>query len=375
MRLSAPDCLTRVSSLFVPALLAPALLAPALLVGCTSSKAVDDTAADDTAANDDTSADSDSAIDDTATVPPDFSFALSGDWDGTALTLNWLDFTAMGGGDLSFGRVAYAATVDQDIIGVPFGVPPESELQEVDPTNAPGMKIAAYVPALHADLDGDVMHSAGETYTGVGLAWPVYVSGPVPEDLAAFGIVEGWNGMEFKSDGSPPAMNDITALPLSTNLTERTSITIGGSYAASTGSDAERVALIPGALPSSPDTVLYDGVLGDPWTISVDGAPPADHFTEMDGVGNAALELPLAYSDVDGSVSLTDGDAPIAYACWDSLPVGLLYVPGITDLVTAVSWTQYGLGAGWMAVPFDDSVLPLTGDDLLSLSIDASCGA
>ena len=89
------------------------VLAPALLVGCTSSKAVDDTAADDTAI-DDSSGDSDSAIDDTAVTPPDFSFSLSGDWEGTALTLTWLDFTGMMGGDLTLGRVAYAVPVEQE---------------------------------------------------------------------------------------------------------------------------------------------------------------------------------------------------------------------------------------------------------------------
>jgi hypothetical protein len=353
--------------------LAPSLLASALLVGCTGAKSVDDTAADDSAA-DDSSTDSDSAIDDTAVVPPDFSFVLSGDWDGTALTLNWLDFTGMGGGDLSFGRVAYSAAVEQDTVGVPFGVPPEDELQEVDATNAPGMKIAAYVPALHVDSDRDGTYTAGETYVGVGLAWPVYVSGPVPSELAAFGIVEGWNGMEFTSDGSPPILHDLAALPIATNLAEHTSITVGGSYAASTGSDSERVALIPGALPEAPGSAIYDEVLSNPWTITLDGAPPADHFSELDGIGNAALEMPLAYTDVDASAGLSEGDTPIAYACWETIPVGLLYVPGVTDLVKAVSWTQYGLGAGWMAVPFDGSAMQLTGDELLSLEFDTSCG-
>jgi len=360
--------------------LAPSLVATSLLAGCTSAKSADDTAAEDTSVDsdsaiDDSSGDSDSAIDDTAVTPPDFSFALSGDWEGTALTLTWLDFTGMVGGELTLGRVAYAVTVEQDIVGVPFGVPPEGELQEVDPTNAPGMKIAAYVPALHGDLDGDVMLSEGETYSGVGLAWPVFVSGPVPADLAAFGIVEGWNGMEFTVDNGPPVMHDITALPVETTIAERLSITIGGSYDAYSGNAAERVAVVPGASSTTVTEPLYDGALSDPWTVTLDGAPPADHFGDLEGFGNAALELPIAYLDADATESVSEGDSPIAYACWNTFPVALLYVPGLTDLVTAVSWTQYGLGTGWLATPLDSDVPQITGDDLLSLSIDASCGA
>lgn len=342
------------------------VLAPVMLLTACTGKTIN--------MGDDTGDTSNDSADDTADdVPPDFTFALSGDWAGSTLTLTWLDFTSLGSEQIELGAAGYSAPVEDDSTGVPFGVPPEADMQEIDPDNAPGMKLAGYLPGLHLDADGDGLQSGDEPYTGVGLAWPVYVSGTIPSDFADMGLVEGWNALEFLPDGALPVTRDITAIPLDASLAERTSITVGGSY---TGEDGASVVFVSSLLfeGGTVDAFLYDGALSDPWSVTLDGPPDADHFSELEGVGMAALEVPIAYMDSDGSGGFTDRDTPLYAACADGLPVGLLYLPGITDLLTGWSLTVQGVGSGWVGMSLADSGgVVLTDPQLQDLAMDDSC--
>lgn len=337
-------------------------LAPVVLLAACTGKTIN--------MGDDTGDTADDTADD---VPPDFTFALTGDWPGSTLTLTWLDFTSLGSEQPQLGAVAYSALVEDDSTGVPFGVPPEADMQEIDPDNAPGMMLAGYLPGLHLDADGDGLQSGDETYAGVGLAWPIYVTGTIPTDFADMGFVEGWNALEFVPDGALPVPHDITAIPLAADLAVRTSITVGGSY---TGEEGASVVFVSSLLfeGETVDAFIYDGALSDPWSVTLDGPPDADHFSELEGVGMAALEVPIAYMDSDGSGGFTDHDTPLYAACSGGLPVGLLYLPGITDLLTGWSLTLQGVGSGWVAMSLADSGgVVLTDAQAQDLAMDASC--
>ena len=336
------------------------LAASSMLTGCSGKG--EDSGGIDSSAESDT---------DTGTPPPaDFTFALTGDHAGTTLTLTWIDFASLSTTPV-LGDAEYSAAVAGDSAGVAFGEPPEADLQEVDPTNAPGLKLAGYIPALHVDSDGDGVISGAETYAGVGLAWPVYVTGELPTEYADLGLVDGWNALEF-SDAPTPAVYDITSIPLDAGLAERTSITFGGAW---TGAGDELVVLPSVAFDGgSVSAYLYDDALTDPWSVTLDGAPDADHFEPLDGVGDAALEVPIAYTDGDHSGDFTANDTPVAAACWNSLPVGLIYLPGVSDLITAWSLAAQGVGTGWVGITLGDTGgTTLSDADLGTLALDDSC--
>ncbi len=88
----------------------------------------------------------------------------------------------------------------------------------------------------------------------------------------------------------------------------------------------------------------------------------------------AALEVPIAYVDQDGSGGFTDRDAPLYPACSGGVPAGLLYLPGVTDLLTAWSLSVQGVGTGWVGLTLGDSGgAVLTDDELQDLAMDGSC--
>lgn len=315
----------------------------------------------------------DTAADDTGDAPADFTFALTGDYAGSTLTLTWINFATIGTDTLDLGEVAYTGAVTGATKGVSLPEPPAGDLQEVDPTNAPGMMLAGYVPGLHLDADGDGLQSGDEVYVGAGLTWPVFLSGTIPADYADMGLVDGWNALELVPDSQEPVMHDITAIPLAASLAERTSITLGGSYV---GDDGASLAILPSVMfeGGSVETYVYDGALDDPWSVTLDGAPEADHFAALQGVGLGALEVPIAYTDSDGSGGHTSPD-PLAFpACSDGVVAGLVYLPGVTDLMTGWSLTLQGVGSGWVGLTLEDSGGMLLSDaQLQDLALDGSC--
>ena len=278
----------------------------------------------------------------------------------------------MGSDALVTGDVRYSGTVRGATAGVPFGEPLEADRQEIDPGTAPGFTISGYIPGLHVDGDGDGLLSGDETYAGVGLVWPVFLGGEVPAEYLELGMVAGWNALELVPDSEEPIVHDITAIPLDALLVERDSITFGGSLA---GADTP-LFLAPAALfeGGTVTAYVYDDVVSDPWSVTLDSRPAEDHFSELEGVGLVALEVPLTYSDTDHSGSYTEGDAPTTAACFDGAAVGLLYLSGVTDLSAGWSLTLQGLGAGWVGLSLDDGGGGVVSDaDLQSLALDTSC--
>ncbi len=327
---------------------------------------------DDTANPDDT--DTDSGLDSVPELPTDFTFFLEGDYEGSSLTLTWIDFASLNTGSPVLGEPHAFGAVESDAVDVAFGIPDTADLQEIDPETAPGLLLAGYIPGLHLDSDGDGQLSDGETYVGVGVSWPIYITGDIPPEYIDYGMVEGWNALDLTTPEGQPATDDITGIPLDAALGERTSVTFGGSFI---GADDPGIVMVPFTAfeGGSVDELIYDGPLDDPWSVTLDQIPPEDHFEELEGLGTAALEVPIAYSDTNRSGGYNDGDTPLYPACHDGLSVGLLYLPAITDLLTGWSLTIQGVGAGWLAITLGDENggAVLTEEQLQSLAIDGSC--
>lgn len=283
---------------------------------------------------------------------PDLIFEVSGATAGLGLSLFWLDPSSLSSGAPALGE-ALASVRAEASTALDLPPPPESALVVVDPSNAPGLSAAFYVPGLFEDADGDGAPGADEPWTGVGLVWPVYLSGPLPTDMLMQGFSEGWNALRFTSGSAEPEILDPLAIPISQNQLPTETLTLGGAWTGAVGPEGYGLFAAPYPLffGEAVDAFLADGPASAGWSMTFSGAPPEDHLAILDFLGvEGGLEVPLAYADADGSGSFTAGDAPVFAACLDGAPVGALWLPPPTDLSLALTLSMQGLAPGWLAL-------------------------
>jgi hypothetical protein len=345
------------------------LLLLAGVAGCNPPADTGDDPVDDTG---------DTERGDTDTTPPDLVFALGGDWSGTTLTLTWFDLTSFGSDVLVTGGVLYSGAVTEETPGVSVGTPPEADRQEIDPTGAPGLRLAMYLPALHVDTDGDGVRSGEEAWAGVGGWWVMYVEGTVPADFEVPGLVPGWNSVHLRvNEDVPPDVADVSAVPLTTNLAVQSPITLGGTWTAAGDLSGYGLVTIPGPFFSggTVDAYLVDGPLADPWGITLDGEPPADHVTAFEWLGgDGALEVPVAYLDNDHDGAFGAGDEPRYGACSDGVPVGAIWLYPFTDLALGWQLAMQGYTAGWNVLTIgQDQGRVLDAEARAALDVDEAC--
>ena len=188
--------------------------------------------------------------------------------------------------------------------------------------------------------------------------------------------MSGWNALHFSATDADPALVDPLDIPLSTNQLPTLALTLSGTWAASEGPDGYGIFAAPYALfiGGSVNDWLYDAPAEADWSITFEGEPDDDHFTELDFLSEpGALEVPLAYVDLDGSGSFDLSDAPAFAACQDDVPVGALWLPSPTDLGLALSLASQGIAPGWLALTLGDGEGLPDPDRLDALVISESC--
>lgn len=297
------------------------------------------------------------------------TFVLDEQVDGAVLSLTWSDLSD----GFVVGDTVATAPIDGTTIVLHVPDPTGDQLLELDPAAYPGTYVAWYLPAVHDDADGDGAHGADETYLAHGTVLPLYVGGTLPDDLAAWGLVAGWNALELGAQGAT-GIHDVDAIPLAVNLRPRETFTLAGDLADIETADDLRLTLVPGAVDQgvSPDRWLYDEALDGAWTIDVSGAPPEDHYANDGGSGLAATyEIPASYWDYDGSGGISAGDETAWAACFGDAAAALVWVAPPTTLEGAFAATVYGLGAGWSAMAWwpDDTSAILDDADAQALEI------
>ena len=73
--------------------------------------------------------------------------------------------------------------------------------------------------------------------------------------------------------------------------------------------------------------------------------------------------------------SLSELVGDIVIACSGGVPVGLLYVPGVTDVLTGWSLATQSTGTGWLGLTLEEGGSTiLTDTELRALTMDSSCG-
>lgn len=359
------------------------LLLPLLaILGCDNKGTVnlDDSPVDDSAVEGDSDTDSDSDTDTDTDADGDtdltvLTFDIDGEIDGSAMELTWF---LPGDNGLVLGDTLVSAPVTANPFGLGTPDPASDQLVELDPTNAPGFFAALYIASMHEDPDGDHVHQ-DEPYLGVSPVWMFFADGTIPEGYLQIGIRHGWNALlpDLVNDSNPPTVLSIDDIPIATSLAPVDSVRISGTYDGDLDISLLRHALLPFVAfeGQDPGALLFDSTLSAEWTIEVSGEPPAAHIVsggELDGV---ALEVPLTYSDNDGSHSFSTGDTPAYATCLNDLPVALWYYPQPTDLTTAAVASWYGFATGWAAFTVDsnDNFSFLSPEQSAALSVSGAC--
>jgi hypothetical protein len=273
--------------------------------------------------------------------------------------------------------------VDAYPFGAAPGTPPADHLWEA----APGFDVAMYVPVLFEDLDGDAERDPGEVIVGLGRTWPTWAAGAIPQDMAAAGVVEGWNAIEMDLENAGAfEVRDVMAIPLAASLWPVVSLQLGGSYIGDLPAAAQRLAVVPApALEGNPvNSLLYDQAFSDPWALTISGEPPLDHqsYDPQSGL-SMAWEVPLTYADADGSGGISEGDQPLYLVCTDDHTVVIYWIGAATTFEHAwtfeYGWSSFGGHPGYFAAALDpdagddDPPIYIDPADLLALEISGAC--
>ncbi|MCB9780486.1 MAG: hypothetical protein H6742_18110 [Alphaproteobacteria bacterium] len=230
--------------------------------------------------------------------------------------------------------------------------PDETYLRVVD-DSMPDFRIALYLPARFADLDGDLEHDDDEPWTGIGGTWLAFVEPPVPGSLKPY-IDPGWNAfnVDLASD-TPFWPANIDAVNVPDNLVPLDTLSLGGTWGASVSpGETTRLAVVPPVIADhAVDALLYDEPVGASFSLTIDGPPPADHYGDLDGTGRLqAGEYLLVYDDTDGTTGLDVTTDTLRFsACHDDQVVVLLYADPPTDLGDGLLASVSDTPIGWSA--------------------------
>lgn len=285
----------------------------------------------------------------TPVEPADVSFDIAGDFAGMALSIQRVGApSASDFRDFDFREILTSSAVTSATPSIVLEPVPDADLDEV--ASAPAVRWAVYHVALHMD-DGNTTPDAGEVYTAVAETNLVFINSDevLPASLAALGIQKGWNAISLLGTTSFDGVGSLSDIPIEVHEPSDT-ITLsgivepfvykpygkgkgtptgdtGGTGTGDTGGYGydfgdSRLALNPGgtaALATGSDiTLMVDEAFSDDdtWSMSLSGAPPADHATVADALpGGSVFEFPMSYFDVDDSASFDAGDFFDAPAC------------------------------------------------------------
>lgn len=326
-----------------------------VLAGCDGGTHVvddppKDTGTDDTGGDTDETGDSGDSGDtgetgDTGVAEPNVAWDLAGDFDGMSFSLVSLNVDDFSMADI-VAEAAAAARVELALD------PPDDYLE---PSDVPGMYLAFFVGAVHND-DGDDRWDPDEDWYGASSFLTVYIDGVIPPEILDLGLHSGWNSL-ILSGGDNLVVGDPMAQPLPISFNDQ--MTLSGTSDA-TISPQGRVATLAGAVFSGAQVDALDDVAlmdGD-WSLEFDGAPPSDHYADVDGDGGTeAVELVVAYADGDesGSLSLDGSDTMLGLGCVDEVLLVGWWIAPSPDLTALMNVSQFGGSVGWNALLLDDA--------------------
>lgn len=300
-------------------------------VGCTPTTitfgdtGVVDDADTDTDVDTDTDADTDT---DTSSSTADISWVPTSPG-GEGSTLGLYPLTA------EFTVASDAPSVTADFDGTRWGVtwtPPDDALIDTGLS-----RYAVYVAAVTDGSGADI---------GLSEWLAFYVDGTPGDDMAPFGVVAGWNALKVVAQQDLPLVEAPVDLGLPFNLVTVDSVTVSGTWSG-TVSAKYRLAVYPY---TGTGDMLYDASLPESWRLTLTGRPVDSALADSNGVVIGG-GTPFAYTDNDGSRTVSTGDGQAALGVLDSgEAVGLVWVDPVSD-VEGAFLLVLGLGGhvGWGA--------------------------
>lgn len=256
----------------------------------------------------DTSAvDTVSSTGDTGRTSLDLTLDTTGDIEGLGFVLFRVQRPASRTrADFGFGEVLTSGMVDDKQHVLPLPLPPVEHFGTFPNTN---VALAAYLVALFEDADGDATYDDDELLAAVSPSFATYVaSSPLPNVVTDLGLRTGWNAATWWEE-DPLVVTERTILPIEVkaqNVTLDLEGTLDGDLA------GHRVVLLSGNDDPVLTTALrlFDEPASAKVSVSLEGAPPADHLSKTFPYTSHSLRL--AY-DADVSDSYTDGDPTSAF--------------------------------------------------------------
>ena len=312
--------------------------------------ACDDDPNKDTAPKGDTDTDTEihsgtpSDTEDTSPVDTElsFTFAIDGDWKGTALSLAPLYFEEQ----IRFGDPVSSTVVEADQVSMDAPILGKGDLAGL-PFDTDG---AIFMPILHEDSNGDLVLDEDELVVGIGPAWVVYLD-YVPPELEKL-AEQGWNALQVTLSMEGAAITDsypLDAIPLSTAFRPDEDLTVGGTYQGKHDlADLGLVVVPPMVWEGTKVAPLQQAALEDPWTVALSGAPPDDHFPDPKSPEPAA-EMIAAFDDSDGT-GFSATDAPAYPACHEDMPVMAVYLRASNNVEGLFNASVAGIMPGWNAL-------------------------
>lgn len=331
-----------------------------------------DTATDDTA-TDDTATDT-AETGDTGYDGPTFKWFLGGSVEGGALALHPLDTEA------GFEEVLppwQVVAVSGNVVEMPMVDPPAELLSPI--AEFPDTRLVMFAPMLWDDADGNLAHDEGEVYRASSATVVAFLAGTLPPDLAALGLMLGWNAFELRQTGELPTVMPATAMQLPLNLDPREAFTFGGDVGGE--ADGWWLTVYPATTFSGGEAPpLHDAALTDPWSVELSGRPPESHMQPFDDTGafRGALEIPVAWLDADDVAGLSEGDVsmqPCYLADDGPRQVQITWVEPISNPTYAMTFGFMGYNAGWLGLVADDRGEGAPMDEAIaaSLSFSSDC--
>ncbi len=272
---------------------------------------------------------------------PIASFVLDEVTSGSTFALTWV---TLAGDTLEFGATAFSSTAEVGVLEVYLPIPPAEEMIPTDPDSS--WSLALYVPSIHQDLDGDGTVNDLEPIHGVGEYWLFFSNLSIPD----YGVEYGWNALKVGEDLFLAPFD----VPLQENLHPNDSITIHGSVTSEQGGIGDsRMAALPVTLFMGLPVaeLLFDENLEDAWTVTVESAPPIDHFEDSVDLNSLyAVEYLVVYHDDNSNSSYDLTDEILTGVCREGRSMSLAYLGAPRDLAGSVSYAFQGMSPGWYAM-------------------------
>jgi hypothetical protein len=282
----------------------------------------------------------------------------------------------LGDDELSVGELIAEGVVEDGQAQIMLSDPDIGTLTD----DGTGIGAGLYTVALRRDEDGDGAVGGEEPIVGVSEVALLYLSMEPEEGSDYWGLPQGWTALGlFVGNEESTYIADIDAIGIDQNLQSQDELTIAGDSDVPDGPlDLFRVSAIPADVDYTAEVMshlIFDEKLESSWEATISGEPHPAHLSNPEDSIVAAMELPVAYADVDESESLDLAvDSILHHICHEGRPVVVFWIPEVRDLAWGIQLMSSDVDIGWSAWALaGEEAVPLSSEQGTALSANSAC--